>query len=183
MYVLGVSFFRASTIVFQVKPSKPCVNVTSIHETIHDNLQHGSYTVFLLIRPGELNLESTTKQFEQLKSPLLWEWIRWSLNNCPPSLLICNCANRPEKKKNRRISKITKQVLQPWNVLLTKNYMDVSQNNGTPKSSILIGFSIIFTIHFGGKTPYFWKYPYRSFWVNDVMVSKVSLWESTRNPE
>ena len=28
-----------------------------------------------------------------------------------------------------------------------------------PKSSILIGFSIIFTIHFGGKSPYFWKHP------------------------
>ena len=27
--------------------------------------------------------------------------------------------------------------------------MDVSKNRGTPKSSILIGFSIIFTIHFG----------------------------------
>ena len=27
--------------------------------------------------------------------------------------------------------------------------------NGTPKSSILIGFSIIFTIHFGGKIPIF----------------------------
>ena len=29
------------------------------------------------------------------------------------------------------------------------HYMGVSENNGTPKSSILIGFSIIFTIHFG----------------------------------
>ena len=28
--------------------------------------------------------------------------------------------------------------------------MGVSKNRGTPKSSILIGFSIIFTIHFGG---------------------------------
>ena len=28
-------------------------------------------------------------------------------------------------------------------------YVGVSKNNGTPKSSILIGFSIIFTIHFG----------------------------------
>ena len=28
-------------------------------------------------------------------------------------------------------------------------YMSVSENGGTPKSSILIGFSIIFTIHFG----------------------------------
>ena len=27
--------------------------------------------------------------------------------------------------------------------------MGVSKNNGTPKSSILIGFSVIFNIHFG----------------------------------
>ena len=27
--------------------------------------------------------------------------------------------------------------------------MGVTENRGTPKSSILIGFSIIFTIHFG----------------------------------
>ena len=27
--------------------------------------------------------------------------------------------------------------------------VDVSENSGTPKASILIGFSIIFTIHFG----------------------------------
>ena len=32
----------------------------------------------------------------------------------------------------------------------------VSKNNGTPKSSILIWFSIILTIHFGGVSPYFW---------------------------
>ena len=31
-------------------------------------------------------------------------------------------------------------------------YMGLSINRGTPKSSILIGFSIIFTIHFGGPT-------------------------------
>ena len=30
-------------------------------------------------------------------------------------------------------------------------YMGVSKNNGTPKSSMFIGFSIIFTIHLGGK--------------------------------
>ena len=34
--------------------------------------------------------------------------------------------------------------------------MGVSKNRGTPKSSILIGFPIIFTIHFGGCSPYFW---------------------------
>ena len=30
-----------------------------------------------------------------------------------------------------------------------KSHMGISKNIGTPKSSILIGFSIIFTIHFG----------------------------------
>ncbi len=34
--------------------------------------------------------------------------------------------------------------------------MDVSKNRGIPKSSIFIGFFIIFTIHFGGFPPYFW---------------------------
>ena len=33
--------------------------------------------------------------------------------------------------------------------------MGVSKNNGTPKSSILTGFSIIFTIHFGGFSLFF----------------------------
>ena len=33
--------------------------------------------------------------------------------------------------------------------------MGVSVNGGTPRSSILIGFSIIFTIHFGGFPPIF----------------------------
>ena len=37
--------------------------------------------------------------------------------------------------------------------------MGVSKNSGFyPKSSILIGFFIIFTIHFG--YPYFWKHPH-----------------------
>ena len=38
--------------------------------------------------------------------------------------------------------------------------MGVSKNRGTPKSSILIGFSLIFTIHFGAsrflETPIFY---------------------------
>ncbi len=41
--------------------------------------------------------------------------------------------------------------------------MGVSKNNGTPKSSILIGFSIIFTSHFWGKNPLFLvQHPYVS---------------------
>ena len=43
--------------------------------------------------------------------------------------------------------------------------MGVSKNNGTPKSSILVGFSIIFTIHFGGKIPLFLvQHPYGLLW-------------------
>ena len=37
--------------------------------------------------------------------------------------------------------------------------MDVSENCGTPKSSILVGFSII-NHPFWGAHPYFWKHPY-----------------------
>ena len=39
--------------------------------------------------------------------------------------------------------------------------MDVSENSGTPTSSILIGFSIIFTIHFEVLVPLFLvQHPY-----------------------
>ena len=36
-----------------------------------------------------------------------------------------------------------------------QNDVAVSKNKGTPKSSILIGFSFIFTTHFGGVPPIF----------------------------
>ena len=39
-----------------------------------------------------------------------------------------------------------------------KWYVDVSKNRGTPKPSILIGFSII-NHPFWGFSPYFWKHP------------------------
>ena len=45
-----------------------------------------------------------------------------------------------------------------WSEVKWSEEMGVSKNNGTPKSSILIGFSIIFTIHFGAH-PYLWKHP------------------------
>ena len=49
-------------------------------------------------------------------------------------------------KKDGRKSQLVKfdQMKLQWML-----HMDVSKNSGTPKSSILIGFSIIFTIHFG----------------------------------
>ena len=55
MYVSGVSLFRESPIVFEVKPSKPCLNVTSNRETLHDNLQRGSYT--LKTKPYEARVD------------------------------------------------------------------------------------------------------------------------------
>ena len=41
-------------------------------------------------------------------------------------------------------------------------YLDVSENIGFSPQIIhlTIGFSIINTIHFGGKLPNFWKHPY-----------------------
>ena len=49
--------------------------------------------------------------------------------------------------------------------------MAVSENSGTPKSSILIGFSIIFTIHFG-VFPLFWKHPLLH-WCNGLKKTKM----------
>ena len=55
--ILGVSFFRASPIVFQLNTFKTLLkNVTSNHETIHDNLQHGSnieivQVVYIILNP------------------------------------------------------------------------------------------------------------------------------------
>ena len=45
--------------------------------------------------------------------------------------------------------------------VLKENDLGVSKNKGAPKSSILIGVSIIFTIHFGGfpNTPIFGSTP------------------------
>ena len=46
-------------------------------------------------------------------------------------------------------------------VVVHGGYMDISKNRGTPKSSSLIGFSLIFTIYFGGTGyPHFRKHPY-----------------------
>ena len=49
--------------------------------------------------------------------------------------------------------------------------MDVSENRGTPKSSILIGFSIIFTIHFGGFPPIFGITQIGGIWPNHAIWS------------
>ena len=49
--------------------------------------------------------------------------------------------------------------------------MDVSENSGTPKSSILIGVSIINHPFWG--TPYFRKHPYGD---DDILSQRFSTW-------
>ncbi len=50
--------------------------------------------------------------------------------------------------------------------------MGVSKNNGTPKSCILIGFSIINHPFWG--TPHFWKHPY--MYINMTYIYQVLAW-------
>ena len=81
MYVLGVSFFRTSPIVFQVKPSKPCVNVTSIRETIHDNLQRGSYNHIVAINKTMENAKLLRHEFCSVIA------IHTGMDACPECLI------------------------------------------------------------------------------------------------
>ena len=46
--------------------------------------------------------------------------------------------------------------------------IDVSENGGTPKSSILIGFSIIIINHPFWGTPIFWKHPMVGRWIKYI---------------
>ena len=63
-----------------------------------------------------------------------------------------------------------------------QNKMSVSENSGTPQSSILIGFSIVFTIHFG--VPSLLELPkYVRLEILDVMSLKKHLQEVEQCPE
>ena len=62
---------------------------------------------------------------------------------------------------------------------LLSYHLDVSKNRGTPKASIFIGFSIIFTIHFGGFPPIFGLTPI--CFVKGILVFKIcQLGSSTK---
>ena len=57
-------------------------------------------------------------------------------------------------------------------------YMDVSQNRCTPKSSILKGFSIIFTIHFG--VPLFLvQHPYIEYFIHVCIYTCLYLYKTS----
>ena len=74
-------------------------------------------------------------------------------------------------KMNYDVAYIQKQplVFQRSKMIL-QAHMGVSENSGTPKSSILIGISIIFTIHFG--VPPFSE---TSTWIFSHRIFEVSL--------
>ena len=54
--------------------------------------------------------------------------------------------------------------------------LGISKNGGTPKSSILLRFSMIFTIHFG-VFPIFWKHPGLMIWYSWKLPLSTSMTE------
>ena len=91
-----------------------------------------------LTREGGCSFRKSTKTHP----PKKWHAERWT--------------NWPKKQNLLDESSIISWMELSRVVFIFPN-MDVSKTNGTmvPKSSILIGFSIIFTIHCGGKIPLF----------------------------
>ena len=82
--------------------------------------------------------------------------VRWEL-----SMIVSATSRSPARKRTLGYEKKTKKML-------LRN-VGVSKNRGTPKSSILIGFSIIFTIHFG--VPLFLETPMYSSTATGFSVS------------
>ena len=72
---------------------------------------------------------------------------------------VCRCQKAREKTIDRRFFFRRNADIE---TLWFKKILDVSKSRGGPlKSSLLIGFSIIFTIHFGGENPQFLvQHPY-----------------------
>ncbi len=54
--------------------------------------------------------------------------------------------------------------------------MCVSKNRATPKSPILIGFSFIFTIHFGGPPLFLGWHPYDAK-SPQAMMLPIAIWQ------
>ena len=76
----------------------------------------------------------------------------WHCGNTPQDKRLVHLKIPPKKEKEKHRPK---PLIFRFHVYF-QEYMGVSKNRGgPPKSSILIGFSIIFTIHF-------WKHPYVS---------------------
>ena len=89
------------------------------------------YIYHLPVKPLP-NFTSQKKRAPCCTRPLFWWWYQH------PRCRNCNCST-------------------PSWALISSNPLSVSENSGTPKSSILIGFSIINHPFWG--TPIFWKHP------------------------
>ena len=84
----------------------------------------------------------------------------WS-RNCNPSSLDVSCGWN--SRGNRVTCLAFATLMVPENDGRTNDDMDVSKNSGTPKSSILVRFSIIIL-----RYPYFWKHPYEKHIFNQI---------------
>ena len=75
-----------------------------------------------------------------------------------------------------RLKHLLKYLLKGTSVEISWIHMGVSKNNGkTPQIiHLFIGFSLIFTIHFGGFSPYFWFnihiHPTRGLDQEDIVI-------------
>ena len=70
-------------------------------------------------------------------------------------------------------TKIFKHLSSAWMMIEMCFYMDVSENSGTPKSSISIGFSIINHPFWG--TPNFWKQSYKFLLINGWLIASTNM--------
>ncbi len=96
---------------------------------------------------------STKNHLSHLRNLRKVNFLRWRRYLTSVSLLVTSHFWRD------RFREFLEGWLHPLKVLVTFWWYGCFQKYGkTPKSSILKGFSIIFTIHFG--VPYFWKHPY-----------------------
>ncbi len=82
-------------------------------------------------------------------------WIVWPFARYPNSI------SSPADPSHRDTKILALEKVQRQDTPLTVFHVGVSKNRGkTPQIiHLFIGFSIIFTIHFGRKNPYFWKHP------------------------
>ena len=105
----------------------------------------------------------------------------WSTNGLPGRLIFIKRSRSPEAVRDttkRPFPSFCFPYLENHDVqggpLPIYVYMDVSENSGTPKSSVLLGFSII--NHPFWSTPIFWKHAY-------IYMINLELWRPYKWPK
>ena len=94
------------------------------------------------------------QQVDSVDTSPIKPWRMKMYQRCPACLFQLDCCLVPSfHRKGQLVKNFLRQAIE----------MGVSENNGIPKSSILIGFSLIFTIHFGGFPLIFGSTPKEGF--------------------